>query len=79
MTSGLLVVGQPGLQSEKTSLHEKHDGKPQHEKSKKKSKDSLSFAQDGFVLPQVRGAEGTSSWQATTMCVSSNHAVCWQP
>ena len=59
MTSDLLVTGQPGLQSEKTSLHEKHDGKPQHEKSKKKSKDSLSFAQDGFVLPQVRGAEGT--------------------
>ena len=66
------VVGQSGLQSEKTSLHEKHDAKAPtaaaaaatHDKSKKKSKDSLSFAQDGFVLPQVRGAEGTFKQQS---------------
>ena len=44
------VTGQPGLQSEKTSLHEK---------SKKKSKETLlSHAPDGFMLPHVRGAEG---------------------
>ena len=44
------VTGQPGLQSEKTSLHEK---------SKKKSKETLlSHAPDGFMLPHVKGAEG---------------------
>ena len=76
---GGAVVGQTGLQSEKTSLHEKHDAKAPtaaagattHDKSKKKSKDSLSFAQDGFVLPQVRGAEGTFKQQSNDVLFDS--------
>ena len=59
------LLGQTGLQSEKTSLFDKKE-----EKQKKKSKDDRGGGVDSFMLPQVRGAEGIIYLPICTQFVS---------